>query len=95
MFIARIVFFGPSKGGRTTPPRSGYHPQLDVGGTYTSCIIEHSEHEYVFAFDHEYEVFLQLMFPEDYGHDLTVGSPVHLYEGDRLVASGVITDADV
>lgn len=90
MYVARVVFFGPSKGGRSTPPRSGYHPHVDVGGITTSCSIEHAEQDHVFEFDHEYTVSLRLMFPEEYGHRLAVGSTVHFYEGSRLIATGDI-----
>jgi len=39
MYPAGIVFWGRDKGGRDTPPKPGYHPQLDVGGMHTSCVV--------------------------------------------------------
>jgi hypothetical protein len=51
MFIALVAFLGPDKGGRSTCPDSGYRPQIDAGGEFTSCAIESLVGETVFAFD--------------------------------------------
>lgn len=90
MFIAEITFFGTEKGGRHNPPQTGYHPQIDIRGIHTSCVIESLGEEEVFAFDKEHLVSLKLMFPDRYHGALNVGDAVSLYEGNRLIGTGKI-----
>lgn len=90
MFLARVSFLGPEKGGRSGPAMLGYHPQIDVGDEYTSCAIESLDDETTFEFDREYTVRLRLLLPEVYGDRITVGSTHGFYEGSHLVASGTI-----
>ena len=90
MFIAKVVFIGPSRGGRDTPPQSGYHPQIKAGDEYTSCVIESLHDEAVFDFDAEHLVSLRLMFPEGHEDMFSVGSRINFFEGHHLIGSGTI-----
>lgn len=92
MFLARVTFFGPEKGGRRTRPQSGYHPQVDAGGVYTSCTIESLDEEAMFEFDQEYTVRLRLLLPELYRDRFSLGSTYCFYEGSHLVGSGTIIE---
>jgi hypothetical protein len=92
MFIARVMFWGHDKGGRSIPPQSGYHPQGDAGGGYTSCAIESLGTDTVFAFDREHLVSLRLLFPDRYRHLFAVGSAVRFYEGHHAVGEGTILE---
>ena len=90
LFIAKIVFLGAEKGGRDYPPQTGYHPQIDIRGTHTSCVIESLDNEEVFAFEKEHLVSLRLMFPDQYPDPFHVGDAISLYEGNRLIGTGRI-----
>jgi len=92
MFIAKVVFWGSEKGGRFSPPQSGFRPQIDVGSVHTSCWVESLDGKTVFEFDIEHNVMLKMLYPDEYEKKLTVGSPVHLYEGSKLIGSGRILD---
>ncbi|MGZ6322269.1 MAG: hypothetical protein ACXWQR_23550 [Ktedonobacterales bacterium] len=92
MFVAKVVFLGPSRGGRNTPPQSGYHPQIKAGDEYTSCVIESLRDEVVFDFDKEHLVLLRLMFPEGHEEMFSIGSRVIFFEGHRLIGSGTIVE---
>jgi hypothetical protein len=89
-FIALVEFLGPEKGGRNTRPESGYHPQIDAGGEFTSCAIESLNEETVFEFDTPYRVALRLLFLDLYQERFSVGSKVRFYEGSHLVGTGTI-----
>lgn len=92
MFLAEIVFFGQDKGGRFTPPKSGFHPQVKIGEEFTSCII-HSVEEgiNVFSFNIPYQVKINLMFPQRYSDKLSIGQELFLFEGSKQIAQGKIT----
>jgi hypothetical protein len=92
LFIAIVTFLGPDKGGRRTCPESGYHPQIDAGGEYTSCIIENLDGGSSFAFDTPHRVALCLMFPDLYQDRFSAGSAIRFYEGSRLVGTGTILE---
>lgn len=92
MFIAKVTFVQPVEGSPGWHPQSGYHPQIDAGGEYTSCVIESLGDATVFAFDQEYVVRLRLLFPDLYASAFSVGSVVRLYEGSRRVGTGVIIE---
>ena len=92
MYAADIVFWGRDKGGRDTPPKPGYHPQLDVGGMHTSCVVTPQDSTIAcFSFDIEYAVSLELMLEEVYRGRLGIGDVAKLFEGSRQVAEGKIT----
>ena len=86
---ARIRFLTTDEGGRSAPPRSGYHPQLKLGDIYTSCFVKtlFGHEEQCFELGREYEVELELLFPH-YAHLVPETDECELYEGSRLVASG-------
>lgn len=92
MFIALVEFLGPDKGGRNTHPESGYHPQIDAGGEFTSCTIESLNEETLFAFYTPYRVALRLLFPTLYQDRFSISSTVQFYEGSRLVGIGPILE---
>jgi translation elongation factor EF-Tu-like GTPase len=93
MFVARILFFGADKGGRNSPPQTGYHPQIDIHGIHTSCVIESLDGEVAFSFNREHRVSLKLMFPDQYPDALKVGDAVNLYEGSKLIGTGRVIEA--
>jgi hypothetical protein len=92
MFIALVEFLGPDKGGRSTRPESGYHPQIDAGGEFTSSAIDSLNEETVFEFDTPYRAALRLLFPDLYQERFSVGSKVRFYEGSHLVGTGTILE---
>ena len=92
MFRASITFFGPDRTGRTSPPVSGYHPQLQLGDVLTSCVIEATDGTRVFRFDQPYTVQLRLMFPQEYGNRIYRGRAIQLFEGSKCVGEGWICD---
>jgi hypothetical protein len=88
--MARIRFLTPIEGGRKTMPKSGYHPQLKLGELYTSCYVralDGQEDEW-FELGKEYDVRLELLFPEHYASLMPLAGECELYEGNRLVARG-------
>jgi len=91
IYLAKIIFYGPDRGGRTRAPQSGYHPQLRLGDVYTSCVIYvDDDTDTVFAFDHEHFVRLRLMSPQFYEDRLHVGDTLRWYEGSKQVAEGLL-----
>lgn len=92
MVIARVTFPGPDQGGRQTPPRSGYHLQVAIGGVYTSCVLDSLDGEVIFALGRAYRVSLRLLFPERYPDAFAVGTSLRFYEGSHLVGSGVVLE---
>ena len=88
MAIAIITFWGPERGGRYTPPSTGYCPQVDIRGIHTSCMVESLEGEEIFSFEKEHRVLLKLMFPDQNPNAFEVGDVVSLYEGSKLIGSG-------
>jgi hypothetical protein len=93
MFVATVRFFGPERGGRRSPPQSGYRPQLHLGAEYTSSAIESLDVNIVFELEREYRVKLRPLFPEHYASALSAldpGSLVSFYEGSRLIGDGTI-----
>ncbi len=90
MYIAKVVFWGANEGGRHVRPVSGFQPQIAVGDIHTSCVVENLGSEGTFDFGKEYNVSLRLLFPNEYGNMLLIGSPVHLYEGSKHIGQGEI-----
>jgi translation elongation factor EF-Tu-like GTPase len=88
--IATVVFFGPDRGGRHSPPVCGYRPQLDLGDVQTSCIIDGGQGDEGYNFDVEYIVSLTLMFPAQYGERVRPGDRFALREGARQVGTATI-----
>jgi hypothetical protein len=94
MFIACITFVGPETGGRFTPPRSGFRPQIVVGTVHTSCTVTSLTGDSVFQFDKEHAVALDLLHPEEYKNGLRVGGEVDLYEGSKRIGYGAIVSEE-
>ncbi len=92
MVIAEVTFLGPDKGGRSTCPRSGYHPQIALDGEYTSCAIENLGGEAEFAFDTPIRVSLRFLFADHHPDVFSVGDSIRFYEGSHLVAHGTILE---
>ena len=57
---------------------------------YTSCRIEPLGREQEFAFGTEYDVWLTLLFPEEYEPRFLVGQVIGFYEGSRQIGTGTI-----
>ena len=87
-FHARIRFLPTSEGGRLTPPMSGVRPLLKIDDVFTSCIVR-SSGATTFELGVDYDVTLEVVFWEEYGHLFRADLPVELFEGSRLVARGV------
>jgi translation elongation factor EF-Tu-like GTPase len=85
---ARIRFLTASEGGRLTPVMSGVRPAMKIGDTFTSCIIRATTADEVFEPGRDYDVSLELLFFEEYGHSLDMSASISLFEGERLVATG-------
>jgi hypothetical protein len=88
--IAMVEFLDSARGGRTTEPKSGFRPQLDMGGIHTSCTVESETGASTFNFGVQHRVSLQLMHAAHFAQSLPVGSPVRLYEGSKLIGQGQI-----
>jgi translation elongation factor EF-Tu-like GTPase len=88
MVIASLKFLGPDEGGRNTPPKTGFRPQIDINGVHTSCVVSGIGGVEEFSFGKEHEVSLALMFPEQYKHSFKLNDKVGLYEGSKLIATG-------
>jgi hypothetical protein len=87
---ASIVFFTRDCGGRSSPPQSGYHPQISIGEVLTSCRIDSANNEIKFDFDEYHEVYLTLLLPNVYLHHLREGLSFRIYEGAHQVGNGII-----
>ena len=88
--LAKVVFFGPDKGGRHSPPEPGYRPQLNFGDVQTSCVIGEGEAVDQYDFDVEHLVSLRLMFADVYGDRVYSGASFSLCEGSRLIGTATI-----
>ena len=92
MYAAQITFWGQEKGGRLSPPQPGFRPQLEIGEVRTSCIVSTDDYSVtMFEFDEKYEVKLGLLHQDHYGNVLAVGDSVRLFEGNKQIAEGTIT----
>ena len=89
---ARIRFLPTVKGGRSTPPVSGFRPQIRLDGVQTSCVVESGDVGETFSFGVDSTVVLTLVFPDEYGHQFAELGRVELFEGNRLIATGDFLD---
>ena len=93
MYIAQLTFLDGTQSGRTTPPRSGFHPHILIDDIHTSCkVISCNDGVTVFNFGIEHAVLLELMFPQEYGGLLRKNDEINLFEGSKKIAEGRITD---
>jgi len=92
MYAAQVRFWGQDKDGRFSPPQPGFRPQLEIGEVHTSCTVSTDDSSVtMFEFDVEYEVKLELLHQEHYGNVLAVGDYVRLFEGNKQIAEGTVT----
>lgn len=89
---ASIFFLSTGSGGRLTAPQSGFHPQVDLGGVHTSCIVESLDGETLFSLGEEHKVSLKLMFPNQNQNPFKLAQVINLYEGDKRIGVGKITE---
>jgi hypothetical protein len=87
---AKIRFLTTAEGGRRTPAQSGVRPHLKLGDVFTTCIIRSLGPDSVFELGRVYEVTLEIVFWEQYGHLLREDEPLRFFDGDRLVAQGEV-----
>lgn len=93
MFLAKVTFWGQEKGGRLTPPQSGFRPQIQAGDVHTSCTVTSVDDTIIiFNFNKLTSVYLKLMYPDEYGDKLVVGDKVRLFEGNKQIAEGTILE---
>jgi translation elongation factor EF-Tu-like GTPase len=87
---ARVRFLTTAEGGRSTPARSGVRPHLRVGDVFTTCILRSRDPDEVLLLGRDYELTLEIVFWEEYGHLLKEVQDLELFEGNRLVARGEV-----
>jgi translation elongation factor EF-Tu-like GTPase len=87
------VFFDDAHGGRSNPPVSGFHPQVDIRGTHTSCVVESLSGDEVLVFGEPHRVSLKLMFPDQYPNAFAIGDKLNFYEGHKLIGTGEVMEA--
>src|SRR5207244_3262683 len=85
---ARVTFLSPSQGGRSTPARSGIRPHVKLGDVFTTSIVRSRQGDEEFEFGRSYEVAVEIMFWDEYGHLFRPDAPLELFDGDRLIARG-------
>ncbi len=83
---AKIRFLTSEEGGRTTPAQSGVRPHLKLGDVFTTCIVRALGRDDVFVLGRLYDVTLDIVFWEQYGHLFREGEPLQFFDGDRLIA---------
>ena len=100
-FCAELRFLPASEGGRSTPPQSGFHPQLKLGELQTSCVVTSVDPDvHAFSFAKPHRVRLQLMFKKEAeeitGHSIAhwcaKGKLIELYEGSKKIAEGYVIE---
>lgn len=92
MYLAEVEFFDAERGGRITPPLSGYSPQVKIGGILSSCRIESVDNAVQeFIFNKKYVVNITLVFEKLLSDEFHVGDKLEFYEGSKKVAEGVVT----
>ena len=89
---ARIRFLTTAEGGRYSAPVSGVRPQLAIGSVSTSCIVDFEDPLAMPALGESIEARLTLMFPEEYRAAFSALASVKLFEGSKLVATGIFID---
>ena len=91
---ARIVFRKPEEGGWSRPHYSGVKPLLRLGDIFTSCAVWGGTTDQVFEPGVEYDVNLEPVFGEEYGHLIQPSMAVPLNDASRVVATGIIVERD-
>lgn len=92
-YKAKIRFLSYADGGRFSPPMSGYKPHIQIGDEFTSCTITPLDVSVeIMEFGIEYDVFLELIYPEVYRDKVTREMEIKLYEGSKLTGTGFFID---
>jgi hypothetical protein len=95
MYQAKIILFGPEQDGRLRPPITGptrsiaYRPALQVGKNFTTCFL-FTDQTQILEFGKEFEVTLELLFPEQYECLMFEGMLLNFFEGTKQVGHGVL-----
>ena len=85
---ASIRFLLTAEGGRLTAPMSGVRPHIKLGEVFTTAIVHSLTKDEVFELGRDYEVDLEILFWEEYGHLWREDAPIELFDGNRLIARG-------
>ena len=88
IFSARVRFLSAAEGGRLEPAQDGIRPQLDLGHVRTSCVVRSATGARVFNADQTYDLELEIVFWDQYGHLFDPDAPIRLFDGSRLIAVG-------
>jgi len=90
---AKLTFLSAAEGGwKRWPKLSGIRPHLRVKHEQTSCVVSATGGRETFESGIEYVVELRLLAWEHYRRDITVGMPIELFEGSKLVARGAVLE---
>lgn len=89
---ARIRFLTTQEGGRLTAPAPGVRSQIGLGEFQTSCVIEDDSGRTNFPLGELLEVQVRILFESWTGEAFASASSVELFEGSKLVATGVFID---
>jgi translation elongation factor EF-Tu-like GTPase len=88
--VAIVEFLDATRGGRNTPPLSGFRPQLELAGVHTSCTVESVDGATTFPFGVKHRVTLALLHPSRFPDALEAGMVVRLFEGSKLIGLGEV-----
>lgn len=86
LFHAKIRFFTAEEGGRATSAYSGVRPHLRLGDVFTTCIIRALGPDDEFVLGRTYDVTLEILFWDQYGHLFREDEPLQFFDGNRLIA---------
>jgi len=89
---AKIRFLPHEEGGFSRPPLPGVRPQLRLGDVFTSCIVCPKKQLERFEQGMDHDVILEVMFWDRYKELMPKDLSVRLYDGSRLVATGVFLE---
>lgn len=92
-FVARLSYKTTEQGGRRTPARSGYHPQVkfDFSDMQTSTVQSFRDREWVYPGD-VVVADMQMAGSEYFAGKLEVGMRFEIREGARVTALGEILE---
>lgn len=89
---ARIRFLTTEEGGRFTSPTTGVRPQIALGKLRSSCIVESANGLDVLPLGEEVIASIRVHLAEQ-GSAFQALTSVELFEGSKLVATGVFLDS--
>jgi hypothetical protein len=91
---ARVTFLPPSEGGWSKPALPGIRPHLKLGEVQTTCVVWPRGSEASFDFGQPYDVILEVLFWDEYGHLFNPDEEIELFDGNRVIARGSWTIDD-